>query len=177
MFPTTKSVEIGQNTKLRTGLPLVFARSATFQIEGEEVKLSAFLDLLDTLSANAQSVDDANVAYHRAVAVETEARTKARQKLSALRSQLQSRLSPEQLVTCGLAPKKKARELTADERAVKTAKLRATREANGTAGVRQARAEKAKAALRATFAPRETGGAPDAPSTSGGHDGGGSGPR
>jgi hypothetical protein len=177
MSTSTKVLEVRRNAELRQGLPRVFGKSATIQIQGEEVKVTDILTELDTLDSNAKAVDEANGNYHKAVATEGEARARARPRLMALRVQLQARLSPEELATCGLAPKKKARALTADERTVKTAKLRATREASGTHGARQVRAVKAKAALTAAFAPKESGGAPNAPSTSGGHDGGGSGAR
>jgi hypothetical protein len=164
---TKKATTVGKYAQLRTGLAVVLNKTETLQVLGEEMKVGDFLNLLDELGTHSQTTEDAKAAYRRAVAAEQEAQARVRPKLSALRLQLQGRLSPEQLATCGIPPRKSLSPLTPDERTARTLKIRATRASNRTLGKRQVRQEKAKATISAAYASNGSGAAPDAHASGG----------
>jgi hypothetical protein len=149
---TSKTNRRGQDVQLREGFASVMGSSAKVLVEGKEVEGGQVLSALDDLIAAAQATDAAKAAYHQAVAREAALLVEAHPLLSGVRRLLGAMLAPEQLARCGLAPRKPPRPLSANERTAATAKLRATRQANGTRGARQAREEEAKAFLTATFA-------------------------
>jgi hypothetical protein len=149
---TGKGTQNSQAAKLRSGLAKLLGKSAKVHVQGKEVKIGEVLDVLDGLLANASAAAEASVKYRRAIATNREYRAQNHALVSGVRAYLVATLSAEELEECGHAPKKMARALTAEERTVASAKLRATRKANGTRSKKQLREQKVKAEIAAAYA-------------------------
>jgi hypothetical protein len=153
MRPKNKTIQAAEDARLREGLVEILGSAATLRVEGKEVKIRDVLDALDRIAARAAATSEAKGQFHRAVAAEKEERAQVSALLSAVRAALRATSSPEELLACGLAPRKAPRVLSAEERVLKAVKLRATRAANRTRGVRQVREERVRAGLAAAYTP------------------------
>jgi hypothetical protein len=149
MSRTTKATQVGQDMKLRAGLPGVLGKTLKFTFEGEEVHMG---EILDTLVANAEATANAREQLRLAVETERAYREQNGSRVVGLRTHLRLTRSAEELAACGLTPLRKKRVLSADQRTAATAKLRKTRATKGTLGAQQAREKEAQAVITATFA-------------------------
>ena len=157
MTQFNKPVEVVQLVALRDGMATCVGKSEKYKVQGKEVKVSEILGSLDALIADVQAAAAAREVYRAAVEAADVRRRQLRPLLVNVRTQLRATLSAADLATCGLSAKHGSRDLTADQRVAKLAKLRATREANGTRGAAQRRADKAKAVIAGVFVPSVVG--------------------
>jgi hypothetical protein len=148
---TRKTVNLGSEATFKNALPELVGNHTKFVLPSGVVTLEGAVEALDTMAANAKTTADAKAQYRAAVAKEREYRALKGQMLKELRAQLIATYPPEKLEACGLAPKKKARVLTPDEKQARTVTMRDTRKANGTMGEAQKRADKAQAKLRDAY--------------------------
>jgi hypothetical protein len=144
--------KIENGVKLCEALLQLMGKSAKTKVLGREVKVGDFKDTLGELEASHAKMTAAKAAYIQAAAShrELEVSTGFAEILSALRAQLRTMLTPEELVACGIVPNKR-RAKSAEERAAANAKMRATRAANGVVGEKQRRTRAAREVLGSAY--------------------------
>jgi hypothetical protein len=144
---------ISQATKLCDGLLAIMGKSAKVEILGKEVKISVLKDTLAVIETAHAEMIAARAAYisaaakHRALVDDASVATI----VPLLAAQLRTRLTAAQLETCGIAPTKKRRALTDEERTLANAKRRLTRAAKGLLSPKQRRARDAREGLAAVY--------------------------
>jgi hypothetical protein len=149
------STTINQGIQLCEGILTVMGRSARIKVHGEDVKLSELRNDLLALAKSHGEMTAARAAYFDAAAAHRGLASKVgfEELRSALVVQLRATFSPDQLLLCGLAPSKKRRAPTVEERALAAARSRVTRAAKGIQGSKRRRSQDVQEGLAAAYGP------------------------
>jgi hypothetical protein len=152
---TYRTVEAESDLALQKGLSSRHKRSDRFFVKGKEILAGHCMDLLAQRAAAKVAVGAARRAFHDAVQSERRAVAQSAKTIAAVRMYLAATLADGDLFHYGIAPRKKQRRLSDEQRLVRAMKIRATRAARKTLGSRQRRAANTAAELARTFGPQK----------------------